>query len=509
MVLLFVYQNSPRLHYVLDEVFSRRLDQSISITHDFDEFLAFTASKKIAYTPIPVDGSAVDNIIWIHQSEMLFESFVRPFPSEPCVQTFRIISSRTKPHLPFEHVLGLFADQSIQRADPGKSHKEIDVSHISLDDQRIPFDLFSALFWCLTRYEEVQWGMVAGLDGVEAISAGERFLSADQHGRYPAEQSLFYRMGCLATPVVDQWVRLLGHCLGSKPNRDFGIVPTADIDMALRFGGRSWTIQAASFLRDLIKTPGLVWDRMAVLFGQKDPYAIDQATLQILTQSIAGSEISPKLFLLGSTERSKRNKQIQKRALANEINRLKSALLQQSTLMGIHPSWQEKNNAVKTVTAWRSELEEFERLLGFTPQHARLHYIHLHLPHSYQLLTQLGIKNDWSMGYPDAVGFRAGTSVPFYWYDLTQEKATDLRVIPFCIMDVTCKNYLKLSNEQSITLGQQLKQDIELLGGTFCFIFHNESVSNKLPWKGWKETILSWSQPISKQPTDVKFNEPI
>lgn len=486
MVLLFAHQNSPRLHYLIEEVFSRRLGMTITLTHQFDDFLSASATKKIAYTPTPIDVAGDNQPLWVHQSELIFESFVRDFAYEPTMQTFSVSQLKASDTCPFQTISGLF---------PCKSSA-------SLDDQHIPFDLFSAIFWCLTRYEEVQWGLV---QGTPSASKG---LSADPHGRYPAAQSLLYRLKCLDTPIVDQWVWLLGYLLDAQPNKSFQIIPTADIDMALRFGGRSWYLQAAGMVRDLVKSPSLVLDRIAVWFGKKDPYAMDQGTLQILgNYGQEAAPYSPKLFLLGATPRSKRNKQISQHAINAELERLKKPLFGSTALMGIHPSWQEKNNALKTLTAWRNEYETFESSLGFKPKDARLHFIHLHLPHTYQLLTQLNIENDWSMGYPDAVGFRAGTSIPFKWYDITQERATDLQIFPFCIMDVTCKNYLKLSDEESIVLGDQLKQTIQALGGVFCFIFHNESVSEKLPWKGWKNSILSWATPLAENHNDIPHIE--
>lgn len=71
------------------------------------------------------------------------------------------------------------------------------------------------------------------------------------------------------------------------------------------------------------------------------------------------------------------------------------------------------------------------------------------------------------MGYPEAIGFRAGTSKPYLWYDLLEEKYTALFVHPFCIMDVTCKNYLKLSHELSTEIGATIKQTLEIMGVVF------------------------------------------
>ncbi|MFM6952888.1 MAG: DUF7033 domain-containing protein [Bacteroidota bacterium] len=489
MVLLFAHQNSARLHYIIEEVVLRRLGIQVRLTHSLVEFQNEIATFKIAYAPSPDGFLELSNCVWMHDAGLLFEDFVRAKGDFPTLQQYPITQA-THPagvsnleHL--DSIWGLFPFL------PNNSASLDKVNAIDLDSTVIPFDLFSAIFWCLTRYEEVQWGIAQSTNGAS------QNIEIDAHGRYPASESLFAQNQCLEIPLVDQWTYLLGHFLGAKPSNDWSIVATADIDMALRYGGRTAITQLASLLRDLIKMPQLVFERLGVLLGKKDPYAMDNGTLDLLKNTDLTDPFSPKLFLLTSAKRDQRNKQIGPRALEKEFQRIKKHIAFNTHWVGIHPSWQEKSNAMKTITAWEEEKQTFSTLIGDAPKHSRFHFIHMHLPQSYQLLLQLGIQTDWSMGYPDAVGFRAGTAVPFHWYDLIAEKSTPLKVVPFCIMDVTCKNYLNLSHDQSIALGLSLKQTISSWGGVFCFIFHNESVSDSHPWKGWKNVIVSWSQPLT------------
>lgn len=46
------------------------------------------------------------------------------------------------------------------------------------------------------------------------------------------------------------------------------------------------------------------------------------------------------------------------------------------------------------------------------------------LPEHYSYLNELEIANDYSMGYPETIGFRAGTSTPYLFYDLNMEITT-------------------------------------------------------------------------------------
>jgi hypothetical protein len=504
MVLLFAHQNSARLHYIVDEVFVGRLGMEVQITQNIETFLTNQHSLKIAYTPDSTAFSNTSECLWIHDSGLLFEDFIRPFDFVPTAKRFDVHhfgnegnanNAFNKANLRESFIWGLFTQRPqaaiSQRTNPQGDTTNETPEILDLRSAQIPFDLLSGIFWSITRYEEVQWGIA---------QSNESSIPPDAHGRFPAKNSLFAKLGCLETPVVDVWIHVLAGFLNITPTSTFEVIPTADIDMALRFGGRNPFTQMAAAARDLISMPSVFLDRLAVLLGKKDPYAIDAGSAQWLltpnhskeSASTTLKSISPKLFLLASSKRDDRNKQVSEPTLIKELKRIQSKFQFNSQNIGIHPSWQEKSNALKTKTAWQEELQTLENILGETPKHSRFHFIHLHLPQSYQIIHQMGIETDWSMGYPDAAGFRAGTSVPFHWYDLTQERNTSLLVVPFCIMDVTCKNYLKLSPNQSITLGNILKQKVQSFGGLFCFVFHNESISGKTPWRGWKSVISSW-----------------
>ena len=117
---------------------------------------------------------------------------------------------------------------------------------------------------------------------------------------------------------------------------------------------------------------------------------------------------------------------------------------------------------------------------------SRQHFLKLHLPQTYLQLIKVGINHDYSMGYASQVGFRAGTCTSFFWYDLQLEKQAHLKIHPFAVMDVTLQQYLKLNPEQAITQIDELLSSVKLVDGTFCSLWHNESLSESGRWKGWK-----------------------
>ena len=118
----------------------------------------------------------------------------------------------------------------------------------------------------------------------------------------------------------------------------------------------------------------------------------------------------------------------------------------------------------------------------------------LTLPETYRNLIAAGITEDYTMGHASQTGFRAGTCTPFYFYDLAEEKTTNLKVVPFQVMDVTMRDYMKLSPEETEREIEQLMDEVKKAGGTFVSIWHNETVTDSDRWKGYRAVFEKMNQ---------------
>jgi hypothetical protein len=101
------------------------------------------------------------------------------------------------------------------------------------------------------------------------------------------------------------------------------------------------------------------------------------------------------------------------------------------------------------------------------------------------------VKKDYSMGYTDKIGFRAGTCTPFYFYDLETETKTTLKVIPFAYMDGALKDKMSLSAQSAKMEIKALKKAVQKVKGQFTAVWHNESLSNLDRWFGWRSVFES------------------
>jgi len=157
--------------------------------------------------------------------------------------------------------------------------------------------------------------------------------------------------------------------------------------------------------------------------------------------------------------------------------------------VGLQPSYFTFKNAEKL----KKEKMRLEYIINRPVTCSRLHYLRLSLPDTYQNLLDIDLKEDFTMGYEKSAGFRASTCTPFYFYDLDFEIVTPLKIFPFAFTDVTLKQHMKLSNDESLAKILALKNEVKKVKGTFISVFHNETLCEDEYWEGWtniyKETV--------------------
>lgn len=311
-------------------------------------------------------------------------------------------------------------------------------------EQDFPFDVMAASFYLISRYEEY-------LD-----------YTPDKHGRYPAVLSLAYRNAFLDIPVIDLWIRELSKALVMNfrhlafKRNEFHSVVTIDSDEAFAYKGRNFLRSVGGFV------------------NERDPYDVYDYILETIGHSKSDSCF---FFPVGDHSRFDRNpswKNEYYRKLIREISAHHHA--------GLHPSYKSAGKPDKL----RSEVERMKIITGTQVIRSRFHYLKLKFPESYSALISMGICEDFSMGYHDEPGFRAGISRPFYFYNIKTESATDLKVFPFQVMDATLFTYKKLDPKASADLISMLMTEVKRAGGTFMSIWHNTSLLDRrqcLPWR--------------------------
>jgi hypothetical protein len=319
------------------------------------------------------------------------------------------------------------------------------------------FDLFSFVFFCLSRYEEYT------------------SIEKDQHKRSVGALSLAHQCGLLEYPIVDMLMERLRNDLMNKFNisiqemsryKDF--VSTLDIDFP-------WFLKEKRIPLLFLKLKRQGWSHGQINKWKKnDPYD----TYNQLKQWHQKAGLKPTFFFLsGKWSVYEKIKNYREEAYSNLIRSLSSWANTE-----FHASYASAAKA----SEMEKSLQFFTRLAGKAPLRIRMHYLRLIWPDTYRLIYNAGIRQDFTLCYNDRPGFRAGTSRPFYWYDLKEEMRTDLKLYPTTCMDVTYKNYMDYGPIEAFEHIRKLYHRTRKYNGTFVLLWHNSSLSEVDDWQDWK-----------------------
>lgn len=316
-----------------------------------------------------------------------------------------------------------------------------------------------------------------------ALSRYEEYLpfEKDIHGRFSGKEKVY------KTPFIDQWVldfqeelKLKYPCLEFKKRR-FELILTCDVDQAWKYKHKGLKRTLGAFAKDLFQLNFKEFQTRKRTISGKIKDCFD--TFDFFKSLLHTKSIEPKMiffWLMADYDKFDKNNPVNNLHFQNKIREVS-----EWAESGIHPSYASNLNPEKLKT----EIGRLEKITGKKIRKSRHHYLKLNFPGTYQNLITNGIMEDYTLAYADETGFRAGTCTPFFWYDLTEEKQTGLKIHPFCAMDVAMRNYMKLSTQEATEELQRLKSEIRKVNGQMIVLFHNSNFHGE--WEGWGKVFES------------------
>lgn len=371
---------------------------------------------------------------------------------------------------------GLLEQGRIERLDPGMGlYHGIPVLFPS-DGGDLPFDVFAAAFFQLSRYEE--YGPV------------ER----DEHGRPRTGALHAARHGYLDRPVVDEWlIALMESWRKQDPQlpglrRKYAHTATMDVDNGAMYLGRPWWRTIGGAARDLLKGHSRrVMDRWAVLTGSKsDPYAVHEAFLDLVERSGGRAIVNFLMAPIGKHDH----------AIGPEVPFMHALIkvMAQRAEVGLHPGYESSEHTFRI----SEEKERLETVVGRPVTCSRQHFLRMRLPGTPLYLERIGIGDDHSMGLADRTGFRAGTCTAFPFFDLAAEQEHTLMIHPFAMMDSALCYKMQLSPPEAVEEAKRMVDAVRLVQGHFISVWHERFLSGYGDEAGWgvvAEELIPYARP--------------
>ncbi|WP_190809645.1 polysaccharide deacetylase family protein [Flagellimonas sp. S3867] len=418
MLLIYTHKITNRLTYTTRQLFERILGVEVTFTTKVEDFIKHSGPK-ITYSKQPLQ-----NEFFIRSNDLLFEQGIN--------------------------------DLEIKVSD----WDGVPCFFSCGERSAIPYDIFSASFFLLSRYEEY-------LPHVK-----------DSVGRFPAKESIAHQNGFLQLPVVDIWAHKLLRALKERfpdiqtKQRKYSFTPIINVTTSHCYALRGFTRSLGGFFLDLgkFKFRSMV-RRLSVLLGfKKDPYDNFYELIDIHKKFPIKT-----MFFFQLAKYSAHDKNVS----ANN-NKFRYLIKSVADYSEVSLSTSFLSSTDKKVL--KEEKRTLADLINRPVNYSRLRYNRVNVPSTYRNLIETEFTDDFSMGYTHEIGFRAGTCTPFHFYDINMEVRQPLKVHPFAVHDYALINYKR--KDEAFEIMDQVYRQIKQVNGDLIAVFSNELLgsSHKINW---------------------------
>ncbi len=359
-----------------------------------------------------------------------------------------------------DNALNITPNGLMQQSGIGNVDTQWDGEHLFPTECEFGFDIFSAVFYLISRYEEYNCNEV------------------DKHGRYKPESSTLFKQGLHQTPVVDKWVEELRVALNKQtvciPKHTPKNLTTIDVDNVYAYRNKGIIRHLISTGMDLAKgeTKSVAQRWKTLLHINDDPFF----NIEEVSQSLADENPNNVIFFHCGCYGK-----FDKKTVVPSLRYWKAKQrIDKQIVVGLHISYRAATND----TALSLEKQALEKCLGRPVTRCRFHYLRFALPQGYERLESMGFTDDYSLAYSNVAGYRAGTGRDFAFYNIEKEAETKLIVHPLIVMDKTLRSNMNLSVDEAYRFIDKLRHESNATGGDFTTLFHNENIAD---WNGWGE----------------------
>ena len=281
------------------------------------------------------------------------------------------------------------------------------------------------------------------------ISRAEELITdqRDEHGRFAAKYSILSKNNRLMIPMVDEYARILMKLLDLPlPTPSFSkIYLTHDVD----------SIDQYRHMRGALG--GIVrgqWSK--VLASLKDIHNDPAFTFSWLISQDKKVEEAECIYFIKDTK-GKGYDYPQYNLSGQDFAAVRQIIVNSGAKIGLHSSYYGISRG-----------EKMKNILH------RSHYLRCSIDQMQQLVD-VGITDDFTMMFPDQIGFRLQTTRAVRWINPKTLVLTDLTLHPLTIMDCTLSNpnYMNLSEDEAYFECQRLFEKVHQNAGEIVLLWHN------------------------------------
>lgn len=293
----------------------------------------------------------------------------------------------------------------------------------------------------------------------------------DKHGRFLAEYSILGKQNRLMIPTVDEYARMLMKLLDLPlPTPSFShVYLTHDVDSIAHYrhvrgvvGGilRGQWLKVLASLCDIHNDPAFTFSWLI----SQDKKVEGAQCIYFVKDTMGKGYDYPQYKLDGK-----------------DFETAEQLIENSGAKIGLHSSYYggEMTNVVVFTHMVNKESVREGDIIKIKDLYHRSHYLRCSID-DMQSLINLGITDDFTMMFPDQVGFRLQTTRPVRWINPKTMTLTNLTLHPLTVMDCTLSNtnYMNLNEDEAYFECQRLFEKIHQNAGEVVLLWHNTIITD-------------------------------
>ena len=288
----------------------------------------------------------------------------------------------------------------------------------------------------------------------------------DKHGRFLAEYSILGKQNRLMIPTVDEYARMLMKLLDLPlPTPSFShVYLTHDVDSIAHYrhvrgvvGGiwRGQWLKVLASLRDIHNDPAFTFSWLI----SQDKKVEGAQCIYFVKDTMGKGYDYPQYKLDGK-----------------DFETAEQLIENSGAKIGLHSSYY---GSLSTTVELYGHIVDQPTFLPQKQIYHRSHYLNCSIDQM-QHWADLLISDDFTMMFPDQVGFRLQTTRPVRWINPKTMTLTNLTLHPLTMMDCTLSNtnYMNLNEDEAYFECQRLFEKIHQNAGEVVLLWHNTIITD-------------------------------
>lgn len=334
-----------------------------------------------------------------------------------------------------------------------------------LNPSFIGFDIFGAIFYLITGYEEYV------------------IKERNQFGNFPYELSLSFNASIIKRPLVDEYINYLWGTISYFQSslkirkKDYEFIITHDIDNPFLFYNNPFFTHFKASLGDIIKRFNLkqlrIRNQSYFQNGKNDPFNTYDWLMKI-----SENHGKKSIFYFKNSLNSSLTDHPYK-INTKALNKILTDIDRRNHLIGFHPSYYSYNNEQvlnKEISAFRNHCLNLN--IKQNIDKVRQHYLRYEAPITSQIQENNHFVEDSTLGYSNITGFRRGTCHPFKIFDVKNKRTIDIVEKPLILMEVSLP-FESNSKTEQFDIVKNLVDTCKFYNGNFVLLWHNQALMNE------------------------------